>query len=120
MRLPPFAYERPRDLQEALELLQSYGSDCKVLAGGTDLLVRMKQGLVTPKYLISLKSSSELAEIKESEDTLRIGAAVKLSGILAYQPVRIRWPGLFEATPVFAPAARASTNAAPAPGAGAA
>lgn len=97
MRLPPFAYERPRDLYEALELLQSYGKDCKVLAGGTDLLVRMKQGLVAPKYLISLKASSELAEIKESEDTLRIGAAVKLSEILAYQPVKMHWPGLFEA-----------------------
>lgn len=97
MRLPPFAYDRPRDLCEALELLNSYGKDCKVLAGGTDLLVRMKHGLVAPTYLISLKALSELAEIKEIGDGLQIGAAVKLSDILEYQPVQDRWPGLFEA-----------------------
>ena len=84
MRLPPFAYDRPRDLCEALELLNSYGKDCKVLAGGTDLLVRMKHGLVAPTYLISLKALSELAEIKEIGDGLQIGAAVKLSDILEY------------------------------------
>ncbi len=97
MRLPPFAYHRPWDLCEALELLNSYGKDCKVLAGGTDLLVRMKHGLVAPTHLISLKALSELSEIKETGGGLEIGAAVKLSDILEYQPVQDRWPALFEA-----------------------
>ena len=96
MRLPPFTYNRPQDLDEALELLNAYGKDCKILAGGTDLLVRMKQGLVAPMNLISLKALSELAEIRETATDLKIGAAAKLSDILAYQPVQGRWPGLFE------------------------
>jgi len=97
MRLPPFAYERPRDLTEALELLNTYGKDCRVLAGGTDLLVRMKQGLAAPSRLISLKDLPELATINESDGFLNIGTAVKLADILACEPIQYRWPGLFEA-----------------------
>ncbi|MDA8408371.1 MAG: FAD binding domain-containing protein [Deltaproteobacteria bacterium] len=97
MRLPPFTYNRPQDLNEALELLHTHGKDCKVLAGGTDLLVRMKQRLTTPTHLISLKALPELAMINVSDGILHIGSTVKLSSIVAYQPVQDRWPGLFEA-----------------------
>ena len=97
MRLPAFAYELPRDLDEALELLKTYGPECKILAGGTDLLVRMKQGLTKPAHLISLKALPELATIQESGGLLRIGAAVRLADILTYQPILDRQPGLYEA-----------------------
>jgi 4-hydroxybenzoyl-CoA reductase beta subunit len=97
VRLPAFDYELPQNIEEALELLSTYGPKAKILAGGTDLLVRMKQGLALPAHLISLKGLPELVTIKESGDILRIGAAVRLADILACQPVRDRWPGLFEA-----------------------
>jgi 4-hydroxybenzoyl-CoA reductase subunit beta len=97
VRLPTFEYELPRDLNEALELLKTYGPESKILAGGTDLLVRMKQGLTSPAHLISLKALPELTDISESGGTLRIGAAVRLADILACQPIRDRWPGLHEA-----------------------
>ena len=45
MQLLGFEYLAPRDLSEALNLLGEYGADCSVLAGGTDLIVRMKQRL---------------------------------------------------------------------------
>jgi 4-hydroxybenzoyl-CoA reductase beta subunit len=97
VRLPAFAYELPRNLDEALELLNTHGPDCRILAGGTDLLVRMKQGLASPAHLISLKALPELANIRESGCFLRIGAATRLADILAYPPIQDRWPGLFEA-----------------------
>ena len=97
MRLPAFAYEVPRALDEALELLNTHRENGRILAGGTDLLVRMKQGLVSPTDLISLKGLPELAIIRESENVLRIGTAVRLADILAYQPVKDRWPGLHDA-----------------------
>lgn len=104
MRLPTFAYELPRDLHEALALLNAYGPECKILAGGTDLLVRMKQGLATPAHVISLKAVPELTIIRESQGLLRIGAAVRLADILAYPRIQDRWPGLSEAvTSVGAP-----------------
>ncbi len=97
MRLPVFEYELPKDLDEALGLLNIHGTHCKILAGGTDLLVRMKQGLASPTHLISLKALPGLATIRESVGLLRIGAAVRLADILTYQPIQDRWPGLFEA-----------------------
>jgi CO/xanthine dehydrogenase FAD-binding subunit len=104
VRLPAFAYELPRNLDEALELLHTHGPNCKILAGGSDLLVRMKQGLTSPARLISLKALPDLALIKESDGLFRIGAATTLADILAYRPIQDRLPGLFEAvTSVGAP-----------------
>jgi 4-hydroxybenzoyl-CoA reductase subunit beta len=97
VRLPAFAYELPRNLDEALELLKTFGPECKILAGGTDLLVRMKQGLTSPAHLISLKALPELTEIRETDGALQIGAAVKLADILTFKPIRDRRQGLFEA-----------------------
>ncbi|MDQ7782318.1 MAG: FAD binding domain-containing protein [Desulfomonilaceae bacterium] len=97
MRLPAFDYELPGNLDEALELLNTYGPNGKILAGGTDLLVRMKQGLALPTHLISLKALPELATIRESEVGLRIGAAVRLRDILTYPTLEDRVPGFFEA-----------------------
>jgi 4-hydroxybenzoyl-CoA reductase beta subunit len=78
-------------------LLNTYGPECKILAGGTDLLVRMKQGLVSPAHVISLKALPELTVISESGGMLRMGAAVRLADILAHPGIRDRRPGLFEA-----------------------
>lgn len=49
MRLPAFDYMEPENLEEALDLLAAHGEDAKVLAGGTDLLVRMKKGSPSQK-----------------------------------------------------------------------
>lgn len=97
VRLPAFAYEAPRDLDEALELLKNYGSECKILAGGTDLLVRMKQGLTKPARLMSLKALPQLAAIQVSGGLLRIGAAARLADILGYPGMASRWAALHEA-----------------------
>ncbi len=64
----------PKTLKEALTLLDKYQDDCKIIAGGQSLLVLMRQGLVTPKYLIDIKGISELSYIKSDKDGLKIGA----------------------------------------------
>ncbi|MFH1115886.1 MAG: FAD binding domain-containing protein [Pseudomonadota bacterium] len=97
MRLPIFDYELPRSVDEALSLLSRYGPDCRILAGGTDLLVRMKQRLAVPGHVMSLKALPELTRIHEAEGTLYIGAASRLSDILSYRPIQERLPGLSEA-----------------------
>ncbi len=97
MRLPAFAYEQPKNLEEALEILNTRGSAGKILAGGTDLLVRMKQNSIHPEYLISLKNLSSLTTIQETEDGLRIGAGVTLADILKNKMIQNRWPGFYEA-----------------------
>ena len=70
-----FEYFAPKTLEEALTLLDKYGDECKVIAGGQSLLILMRQGLVAPQYLIDIKGISELSYIKsEGKQGLRIGA----------------------------------------------
>lgn len=54
MLLPKFDYHEPSTLEEALQLLSDLGGNAKVLAGGTDLLVRMKQKVDKPSHIISI------------------------------------------------------------------
>ncbi len=56
--MDPVFYLRPKSLDEALVLLNKYGNQAKIIAGGTDLIVKMKRGLSSPKYLIDLSSIS--------------------------------------------------------------
>ena len=83
MRLPRFNYLEPADLEGALDLLAFHRDDAKLLAGGTDLLVRMKKGLLKPKNLITLKALNELSYIKEENGCIKIGARTPLADIIA-------------------------------------
>ena len=69
-----FEYFAPKTLKEALTLLDKYGDDCKIIGGGQSLLILMRQGLVAPQYLISIKGLSELSYIKDTKEGLNIGA----------------------------------------------
>lgn len=70
-----FEYFSPKSLKEALTLLDKYGDECKVIAGGQSLLILMRQRLVMPEYLVDIKGISELNYIKaDAKDGLRIGA----------------------------------------------
>ncbi|MDF9406842.1 MAG: Carbon monoxide dehydrogenase medium chain [Pelotomaculum sp. PtaB.Bin013] len=63
MYLPDFEYYAPASLPEACGLLAQFGPRAKVLAGGTDVLPKMKQEILTPEVLISLKNLSQLTGI---------------------------------------------------------
>ena len=76
--LPEFKYYAPKTIQDAAILLSEHGSEAAPLAGGTDLLVRMKQGLAKPKVLVDLKYIPELKGIRRDEDAIWIGAATGL------------------------------------------
>ena len=92
-----FDYYAPRCLEEALSSLDSR-QGAKILAGGTDLIVQMKEGRVRPQVLIDVKGVAELNRLTFAEDgTLFIGAAVPLNRIVSYPPVRSIFPMLFEA-----------------------
>ncbi len=92
-----FDYYAPRCLEEALSLRDSR-QGAKVLAGGTDLIVQMKEGRVRPQVLIDVKGVEELNRLSFLEDgALFIGAAVPLSRIISYPPLRTAFPMLFEA-----------------------
>ncbi|MGO8718441.1 MAG: FAD binding domain-containing protein [Acidobacteriaceae bacterium] len=73
--VPEFCYLEPETLEEACALLAQYGAEAKVLAGGSDLLVKMKSGLVKPSYVVSLKKLGGLRGVRfEPEIGVVIGA----------------------------------------------
>ncbi|OPX90662.1 xanthine dehydrogenase family protein subunit M [Pelotomaculum sp. PtaB.Bin117] len=63
MYLPDFEYYAPDSLKEACGLLAQFGTMAKVIAGGTDVLPKMKQDILAPEVLVSLKNLSQLTDI---------------------------------------------------------
>ena len=98
MTLPPFQYLAPADLASALAEKAARGEEALWLAGGTDLMVRAKQGLAAPKAMISLKHlAGELSGIHERDDHLVLGAMTPLKDAAGHPLVSGRLPGLAEA-----------------------
>ncbi len=93
MVLPPFHLMKPGSLNEALSALVEHPGALPV-AGGTDLLVSMKQGLFHPAYLVDLKGVPELNKIEITEDRASIGACVRLSALRDHPELRRRYPAL--------------------------
>jgi carbon-monoxide dehydrogenase medium subunit len=87
---------RPRSIEEALELLGEL-EDARLLAGGSDLLVDIKQGLISVKNLISLQSVSELRGIREDAGRICIGAMVTPNEIQSDVLINRHVPALAEA-----------------------
>ena len=92
--LPSFELQRPSELGEALRLMTAGG---RVLAGGTDLLGLMKDGIAAPPVLVELSGVAELQTIAEVDGGLRIGAGVKLRALIESAMVGERCPALADA-----------------------
>ena len=78
-----FSYFAPKTLQETSNLLKQYGSEAKIMAGGTDVVVLLKQEKISPKCLINIMKIPELRYIREDQG-LRIGAATPLREVRQY------------------------------------
>ncbi len=92
-----YEYHRPRNLLEVLELRQEH-PDALLMAGGTDLMVRMRRGDLRPRHVISLRAMHELGGIEELLDGgLRIGANVTMRELIHSDLVQERFPVLAQA-----------------------
>jgi carbon-monoxide dehydrogenase medium subunit len=92
----PFEYGRPANLDEALELLSEHGEDSRPIAGGTALVILMKQRLVRPSLLVSLDRLQELRGIEPIDGGLHIGAMTTQREAETSPLVRARAPLLAE------------------------
>lgn len=99
-----FDYYKPKNLSEALGLLSMYNGKACVLAGGTDLLVWLKEGLLAPEVLVDLKGVPGLDALEIKNGFLHIGALVTFTGLLESEHVRRKFPLLWEAAKVTASA----------------
>jgi xanthine dehydrogenase YagS FAD-binding subunit len=92
-----FEYASPTTKEQAVALLGSNWADAEVLAGGTDLLSLMKDDVVHPKRIVSIKDVAELRGIKATKAGLRIGATVTIQELLDNAQVAREYPAIVHA-----------------------
>jgi aerobic carbon-monoxide dehydrogenase medium subunit len=90
-------YEAPASLKEACSLLGKSSGNAYVLAGGTDLLVRMKGAFIEPDLVIDIKRIAQMNEIRKTTDGFEIGAAVSCAKLGENAALKKAWPGVVEA-----------------------
>ncbi|MBI2854089.1 MAG: xanthine dehydrogenase family protein subunit M [Chloroflexi bacterium] len=76
-----FVYSAPGSLDEALALLNKYGTRARVLAGGTELINDMRRGAVNPQQVIDLKRIPGLGAIERNASGLKVGATARIRDI---------------------------------------
>lgn len=92
--IPRYGYHRPETLEEAMALVLERPGACYV-AGGTDLMVRLRAGTVRPGALVSLRRCPGLAGIEAAPGgALCIGALTPVADVAGSPEVRARWPAL--------------------------
>jgi carbon-monoxide dehydrogenase medium subunit len=92
----PFDFRQPDTLQEALTLLHDLGEEARVMAGGTALVIMLKQRLVMPECLISLQRLPNLNHIEAANGELRLGALTTHRAVERSAVVRSGIPSLAE------------------------
>ncbi len=92
-----FKYFAPKTVSEAASILNRYGEEVRILAGGTDLLVKVKQRLIEPKYILNVKGIEELRFIEDRSGEIGVGAATKLSELVGSEIIKEKLPVLHEA-----------------------
>lgn len=82
--LPRFLYHRPATLDEAIGLLKDLGSEARILAGGTDLLVGLGDGTISAGHVIDIKSIPGFSDVSLTDGTLSIGACATVNRFLEF------------------------------------
>jgi carbon-monoxide dehydrogenase medium subunit len=96
-----FAYERPATLAEAIGLLEAHGSHASLLAGGTDLIIGLRDGTQTPAVVIDVKRIAELCPgIRDDGDRVTIGATTIMTDLAESELIQSRYRALAEAASV--------------------
>ncbi len=90
-------YERPTSLKQASTLLAKEKGSAYVLAGGTDLLVRLRTGFIEPDLVVDIKRIPATREIASVAGGFRIGAAVTGAELGEHAKLKKAWPGVVEA-----------------------
>lgn len=94
-----FEYHAPVTVTEAVKLLEELGSEATILAGGTDLIVKMKDGSERPRHIVNIKQIPGLSGVKETPEGLWIGTLTKISELENSRVIK-KLPVLYEAARV--------------------
>lgn len=92
-----FEYAAPKTLKAATSLLADTWGKTEILAGGTDLVTSLKQGLAVPDRVVSLRNIADLKGIRTGGGGVRVGAMTTLAELAAHKTVRDHFPSLVTA-----------------------
>lgn len=96
--LPELDYVKPASLEEASRFLVEHAGEARPFLGGTDCIVRIRDGAWTPKYMVDVKGLEGMKALSfDPQKGLTIGAAVPMNKVAAAPEVRQHYPGLVEA-----------------------
>jgi CO/xanthine dehydrogenase FAD-binding subunit len=87
-----FEYHEPKTIQDVCALLSRFGEEASILAGGTDLIVQMKRGRLTPKQVINIKKIKGLDFISENGVSYKLGALVSIADIAMHSGLQRSFP----------------------------
>jgi carbon-monoxide dehydrogenase medium subunit len=92
-------YLAPKTLDEAVRAFAAAAGKGRIMAGGTDLLIQMRAGILNPGVIVDIKKIPEMTAIEETKDGgFRIGAAVSGAVLREHPKLKKVWPGVVEAT----------------------
>ncbi|MFI6833626.1 FAD binding domain-containing protein [Kribbella sp. NPDC050241] len=97
MKPPPFAYARPAELDEALELLDDAGEDAKLIAGGQSLMPLLAYRLARPSHLVDIGRIEGLDTVEQVNGGLAVGALVRHAQLERRVDLPAPWHALTEA-----------------------
>ncbi|MFJ6453952.1 FAD binding domain-containing protein [Paenarthrobacter sp. NPDC091669] len=98
--MQPFAYARPGSIAETVDLLSAH-PEARLLAGGTDLTVGLRDGRITPPLVVDLKRIEDLPPVIEATGSqVRVSATAQLTDLVADKAVQKHFPALVEAADV--------------------
>jgi len=96
--LPSFDYVRAATPDEAIDLLEKHGEAARLLMGGTDLFVRMREGDIRPHIVVDVKHLPGMRTVTYNErEGLTVGAAVTMNQVASHPDVQARYPLLAQA-----------------------
>jgi len=93
-----FEYFKPESVEGVIELLMKYKGKARLLAGGTDLIVRIKDGLEFPEAIIDIKGLTELNKLEFKNNKLFIGSLVTFNDLIDSKVVEEKFPLLWESS----------------------
>ncbi len=93
-----FNYHKPKNIDQALILLSDLKNKAKVLAGGTDLIVHLKEEIIKTENVIDVKGIAELKKIKISNENVFLGAGVTFTEIIESTKLKEKLPILWQAS----------------------
>src|SRR5688572_31156105 len=98
MKPPKFDYHAPKSVDDAVALLERYGGDAKILAGGQSLMPMLNFRLSRPAALVDVNRIPALAYVREEDGVVAFGAMTRQRTIEFSPVVAARLPLLREAT----------------------